>query len=166
MLNDQWWTKKEKEKKETFRIVLSTWKWQWVHSTAGGAALKSKHTVLPRGLNMDLISGVVRMQLCMCRRFVPTNLLASLPRFNLWYLAGTGPVAVISWLPSLFLELSLVSSVALYPCSEIKSRVVPHVSTARLGEKPTKQVRGLEGITLVSFGCPLSSEPKFILELF
>lgn len=120
MLNDQWWTKKEKEKKETFRIVLSTWKWQWVHSTAGGAALKSKHTVLPRGLNADLISGVVRMQLCMCRCFVPTNLLASLPRFNLWYLAGTGPVAVISWLPSLFLELSLVSSVALNPCSEIR----------------------------------------------
>lgn len=123
MLNDQWWTKTAKQRKETFRIVPSTWEQQWVHSTAERLLGSPSAQYCP-----VVWTWIWSLELSACNSAcveacVPTNLLASLLRFNLGSLAGTGAGAVISSLTSLLLEWSLVSSVALYPCSEIRVRL-------------------------------------------
>lgn len=112
--------KKKRRKKETFRIVLSTSENGSEYTALLEGLLWSPSTQPCPGVwTRDLISGVVRCNSACVDSLCPqTCLLPFLA--NLWYLAGTGPVAVISWLPSLFLELSLVSSVALNPCSEIR----------------------------------------------
>lgn len=103
-----------------FRIVPSTWEWPWEHSTAErllGSPSAQYYPVVWTWIWFLELSACNSACVEAC---VPTNLLASLPRFTLGSLAGTGAGAVISALTSLFLEWCLVSFVALYPCSEIR----------------------------------------------
>ena len=98
----------------------STWERPWVHSTAERLFGSPSTQYCP-----VVWTWISSLELSACNSAcveacVPTNLLASLPRFNLGPLAGTGAGAVISALTSLLLEWCLVSSVALYPCSEIR----------------------------------------------